>query len=132
MNYAQELPPVAQGARNPLSPVAVTERLDVLDVLRGFALFGVLFANVTWFLSGYGELEREEAMRLPTAAFDPIVLELETFFVVDKFISIFCFLFGVGFVLQMRRASECGAGVPRLYVRRMLWLLVFGAVHARF
>ena len=65
-------------------------------------------------------------MRLPTAGFDPIVLELETFFVVDKFISIFCFLFGVGFALQMRRASECGADVRRLYLRRMLWLFLFG------
>ena len=123
-------PAVAQAATIRLSPVAVTERLDVLDVLRGFALFGVLFANVVWFLSGYGELEQEKAMRLPTAAFDPIVLELETFFVVDKFISIFCFLFGVGFALQMRRASERGADVRRLYVRRMLWLFLFGVAHA--
>ena len=102
----------------------------MLDVLRGFALFGVLFANVVWFFSGYGELEREEAMRSPTADFDPIVLELETFFVVDKFISIFCFLFGVGFALQMRRASERGADVRRVYVRRMLWLFLFGVAHA--
>ena len=121
---------VAKAVANPLSPVAATERLDVLDVLRGFALFGVLFANVLWFFSGYGELEREEMMRLPTAGFDPIVLELETFFVVNKFISIFCFLFGVGFALQMRRASECGADVRRLYLRRMLWLFLFGVAHA--
>lgn len=114
----------------PLSPVALTERLDVLDVLRGFALSGVLVANVMWFLSGYGELAAEQAMRLPTAAFDPVVLAFEEFLVVDKFISIFCFLFGVGFALQMKRAGERGAAVRRLYVRRMLWLFVFGAAHA--
>lgn len=130
MSSAHKGARVAKVATDPLSPVAVAERLDVLDVLRGFALFGVLFANTLWFLSGYGELEREAALRLPTAAIDPMVLALETFLVVDKFISIFCFLFGVGFALQMRRASERGADVRRLYVRRMLWLFLFGVAHA--
>lgn len=130
MNPAHRGHKVARATAGPLSPVAVTERLDVLDVLRGFALFGVLFANVLWFLSGYGELERAEALRLPTAAFDSMVLELETFFVVDKFISIFCFLFGVGFALQMRRSSDRGADVRRLYIRRMMWLFLFGVAHA--
>lgn len=122
--------PASTAVISQLAPVATTERLDVLDILRGFALFGVLVANVVWFLTGYGELAREEAQRLPTAAFDPLVLELETFFVVDKFISIFCFLFGVGFALQLKRASESGTVVARLYVRRMLWLFLFGAAHA--
>jgi len=130
MSSAHKGSKVALATPDPLSPVAVTERLDVLDVLRGFALFGVLFANAVWFLSGYGELARDEALRLPTAALDPMVLEWETFLVVDKFISIFCFLFGVGFALQMRRAGERGADVRRLYVRRMLWLFLFGVAHA--
>ncbi len=117
-------------ARNPnlLSPVAVEERIHVLDVLRGFALFGVLLANVVWWFSGYGALAPHERARLSTAAVDTIVLELESFFVVNKFISIFSFLFGVGFALQMRRARE--AGVRSLYVRRMLWLFIFGVAHA--
>ncbi len=130
MNSAHVGPPTAKAATSLLTPVAVGERIDVLDVLRGFALFGVLLANVVWFFSGYGDLGRDDAMRLPTAAYDPMVLELESFFVVDKFISIFCFLFGAGFALQMRRASERGVGVRRLYVRRMLWLFLFGVAHA--
>jgi uncharacterized protein len=115
-----------------LTPVAPGERIDVLDVLRGFALFGVLLANALWFFSGFGDLEPEEVAQLPTVLLDPVVLELETFFVVNKFITIFSFLFGVGFALQMRRASERGAGVNRLYVRRMLWLLAIGVAHAVF
>jgi uncharacterized protein len=123
-------PQTASATTSPLTPVAERERIDVLDVLRGFALFGVLLANLMWYFSGYGDLQPDEAMRLPTASLDPMVLELASFFVVDKFISIFSFLFGVGFALQMRRASECGTGVRRLYVRRMLWLLLFGVAHA--
>jgi uncharacterized protein len=115
-----------------LTPVAPGERIDVLDVLRGFALFGVLLANVLWFFSGFGDLEPDEVAKLPTVLLDPVVLELENFFVVNKFITIFSFLFGVGFALQMRRAGERGAGVTRLYQRRMLWLLAIGVAHGVF
>jgi uncharacterized protein len=112
-----------------LAPVAARDRVQVLDVLRGFALLGVLVANVHWFFSGFGDLSEEEVGRLPTVLFDPIVNELEQFFIVNKFITIFSFLFGVGFAIQSRRAAERGAGVERLYVRRMLWLLAIGAAH---
>src|SRR5688572_18009391 len=113
-----------------LTPVAARERIDVLDVLRGFALFGVLLANVVWFFSGFGDLTTEEVSRLPTIVLDPAVLELETFFVVNKFITIFSFLFGVGFALQMRCANDSVAPADRLYLRRMSWLFLFGAAHA--
>jgi uncharacterized protein len=113
-----------------LAPVAAKDRIDVIDVLRGFALFGVLLANALWYFSGFGDLTDAEVLRLPTNPLDPVVFELERFFVTDKFISIFSFLFGMGFALQMRRAEERGAPVMRLYVRRMLWLLVFGLAHA--
>ena len=115
-----------------LTPVAANERIDVLDILRGFALFGVLLANAMWFFSGFGDLTPEQVAKLPGVMLDPLVLELESFFVVNKFITIFSFLFGVGFALQMRRAHERGAGVTRLYRRRMLWLLVIGIAHAVF
>jgi uncharacterized protein len=114
---------------NSLMPVAPPERIHVLDVLRGFALFGVLLANMVWFFSGYGNLESEAAASLPTAALDPLVLELNSFFVSSKFISIFSFLFGVGFAIQVGRASERGILVTPLYVRRLLWLLVIGVAH---
>lgn len=113
-----------------LAPVPARERIDVLDVLRGFALFGVLVANALWYFSGFAELSEQEALRLPAIPLDPAVFELERFFVSGKFITIFSFLFGMGFALQMRRAAEAGAPVRRLYLRRTLWLLAFGIAHA--
>jgi uncharacterized protein len=113
-----------------LAPVPANERIDVIDVLRGFALLGVLLANALWYFSGFGDLTPAEVLQLPANPLDPVVFELERFFVTDKFISIFSFLFGMGFALQMRRAEERGAPVKRLYVRRMLWLLAFGIAHA--
>lgn len=113
-----------------LGPVPARERIDVIDVLRGFALFGVLLANALWYFSGFGDLTQLEVQQLPANSLDPVVFELERFFVTDKFISIFSFLFGMGFALQMRRAAERGVPVKHFYVRRMLWLLAFGIAHA--
>lgn len=122
-------PLAARAAPGLTAPVGAGERIHVLDVLRGFALFGVLLANMVWWFSGYAGLEPEAAARVPMAALDPLVLELQSLFVASKFISIFSFLFGVGFAIQMRRARERGNEVLSLYVRRMLWLLLFGVAH---
>ena len=113
-----------------LAPVNAGERIDILDVLRGFALLGVFVANALWYFSGFSELSEQDALRLPVNPLDPAVFELERFFVSGKFITIFSFLFGMGFALQMRRAAEAGAPVKRLYLRRMAWLLAFGIAHA--
>lgn len=113
-----------------LAPIPARERIGVIDVLRGFALFGVLLANALWYFSGFGDLTPAEVLRLPANPLDPVVFDLERFFVTDKFISIFSFLFGMGFALQMRRAAERAVPVKHLYVRRMLWLLAFGIAHA--
>lgn len=115
-----------------MQPISATERIDVLDVLRGFALFGVLWANILWFFSGYGDLAPGQRAELATATFDPIALKLETFFVVGKFITIFSFLFGVGFAIQQERAVTSGKSVRALFARRMFWLFIIGLAHALF
>lgn len=122
-------PATARATEGRLSPVTAGKRIHVLDVLRGFALFGVLLANMIWWFSGYADLNAAASAELATAAVDGVVLKLQTFFVDAKFISIFSFLFGIGFAIQMQRAGERGAEVTALYLRRMLWLLVIGAGH---
>jgi len=111
-------------------PVRPGTRIELLDGLRGVALFGVLWANVLWFFSGYGELTSSEASQLATASMDGVALQFETFFVVGKFISIFSFLFGVGLALQLSRISGTPTEFGIMYRRRMTWLLVIGACHA--
>ena len=36
---------------NLLRPVAKTERIQILDILRGFAVFGILAVNIAGFAS---------------------------------------------------------------------------------
>lgn len=109
------------------APAAPTrERIEALDVLRGVAVAGILFANVLLFF-GVFVLPPERAAALPTAAADRVVLVLEHVFIEGKFYSIFSLLFGIGFGLQFTSGGD--AALPR-FKRRLRILLAIGAIHA--
>ena len=110
-----------------LGPVGDAERIEVVDVLRGFALCGILFVNIMWF-KGPGSLgafsyEGTPLNRLVAAG----VITLAQ----GKFFTLFSFLFGWGFATQFLRAEERGAaaGFPRQFVRRSVVLGLIGVVH---
>jgi uncharacterized protein len=102
------------------------ERIPALDVLRGVAVAGILFANVLVFF-GLVFLSPERTAALPTAEADSIVRFVERVLVEGKFYSIFSLLFGIGFGLQLARGGE--DVLPRLR-RRLRILLAIGAIHA--
>lgn len=102
------------------------ERIQGLDVVRGVAVGGILFANVLVFF-GLTFLPPDRAAALPTVAADRIALFIEHVFVEGKFYSVFSLLFGIGFGLQLARGGD--AAVPR-FRRRLRILLAIGAVHA--
>src|SRR5215218_2280973 len=112
-----------------ISPISSRERIEILDVLRGVAVGGILIGNMQWF-SGYGLMPEALAAQAPLA--DRITYFLVHFFIEGKFYSIFSFLFGFGFALQIGRAEERGDTEARVFKRRLLWLLAIGAVHAIF
>lgn len=119
--------PVEQTAR--LQPVAASERIQLIDVLRGFALFGVLLANMAWLSGEELVLTDARAASLPTAAFDHYAKYLINFFVDGKANTIFAFLFGLGFAVQLIRAEERGVSILPVYARRLFVLLLFGLAH---
>ena len=102
-----------------------SERIHALDVLRGVAVAGILFANVLVFF-GMFVMPPDRAAALPTAGRDAVALFLEKVFVDGKFYSVFSLLFGIGFGLQLARRGEA---LPR-FKRRLRILLAIGAVHA--
>ena len=103
-------------------PVAPGERILELDVIRGFAMFGVLVAYCLWSL---GTLPPERF-----TALDNRLAELAGFAVDGKFYSLLAFLFGLGFQLQLGRPGSDERETVRLYLRRMLVLAAIGLVHA--
>lgn len=103
-----------------LAPVAPQERLETLDILRGFALFGVLLINMRNFdLPGH----------VWTGAIDHSALWVTVTLFAGKSWRLFSFLFGLGFALQIARAQGQGAPFVRLYLRRLAVLFIFGCFH---
>jgi uncharacterized protein len=109
-------------------PRPIAERIHALDVLRGVAIAGILFANVLVFF-GLFVMPPEQVAALPSAAADDVASFIERVLVEGKFYSIFSLLFGIGFGVQLARGGD--AALPRF--RRRLWiLLAIGAIHAVF
>ncbi|MGP3917254.1 DUF418 domain-containing protein [Nonomuraea sp. 10N515B] len=98
-------------------------RVHEVDVLRGFALAGILVANIGFFADpGYAMAGN---MPMPEG---PVAMAI-TAFVLTKFYIIFSFLFGYSFTLQMRSAERTGASVKGRTLRRCLGLFVIGLLH---
>src|SRR5437016_5241722 len=114
-------------SQSQISPISLPERIEILDVLRGLAVCGILVGNMQWF-SGYGMMPPAIARQSPFA--DQVTHFLVHFFVEGKFYSIFSFLFGFGFALQLARAEERGDSRASLFKRRLFWLLVIDLLHA--
>ena len=114
-----------------LAPVRLEERISALDTVRGFALLGILVMNITAF--GLPA----PAYWNPAAAGGTTGWNLFTWVVTEvladgKMRAIFSLAFGASVLLLVERLSRKGAGVDAadIHYRRMLWLLVFGLIHA--
>ncbi len=93
-------------------------RIEIVDVLRGFALFGVLLANVPY--------SNEPSL---AGVFDPEINFLYDFLISKKFITIFSMLFGFGFYIQMSRAEKKGINFRPYFLKRMALLFLIGVFH---
>jgi len=106
----------------------VTDRIELLDVIRGFALVGILFANIlSW--SGIKFLNFQVIESFGNIEVDTWLYGVLKYFVDTKFYTIFSLLFGIGFSLQITRNKDNPA-FPPLYARRLIWLLIIGILHA--
>jgi len=104
------------------------QRITTLDVLRGFAIFGILIVNMLWF-SGVRSFAINAELQWIGFG-DRVVLWFIQFFAEGKFFSMFSFLFGLGFAMQMQRAETRGVRFASFFSRRMLILFLFGVAHA--
>ncbi len=109
-----------------LSPVKVTERISVMDSLRGMALVGILMMNIEWFNRPVGKL----------GSFDPSLNGINysaswfvRVFVEGKFYKLFALLFGMGFAVMLIRAQQSSRPFVGMFIRRMSALFVFGMLH---
>ena len=110
-------------------PTTKSERYAVMDALRGFALFGVMLINI-WEFGGVHVLITEDQLAaLPNAALNAQIEPFMRLFVADKANTLFAFLFGLGFWVQMERLEARGASFKAIYLRRAAILLAIGWAH---
>lgn len=118
--------------RSGMTATSSRERISTIDTLRGFGLLGILVMNIDGFAF---PMWRHS---LPFATFaqahpelNVIALYLQWILFEGKMRGIFCMLFGAGVILMTERAERRGMGeeVADVYLRRNLWLALFGALH---
>ncbi|WP_433555800.1 DUF418 domain-containing protein [Pseudonocardia xinjiangensis] len=97
-------------------------RIAALDVIRGFALCGIVLVNVRPIAAMGGFLPPAPAGADDGFAWLGLLTEL-------RFFPIFALLFGIGFQLLLRSASNRAARPRLLLLRRLLALLVVGLAH---
>jgi len=131
MTATLEIAPAAPTAAE-LGPVRPSERIAEMDILRGFALLGILVVNLLVFYTPLDLMGSRAAVDLYPGTLDKAVLWLMSFLISRKFVTMFSFLFGVGFAIQMDRAVAKGAPFAGVYVRRMLALFALGVAHVAF
>jgi uncharacterized protein len=108
---------------------ARAERIELLDALRGFALLGILLANILYW-SGWVFMTAEQRLSLAGAETVLWQYRFHHLLVDGKFYTLFSLLFGTGFALQIARLSARGLEGLRIYRRRVLVLLAIGLVHS--
>ena len=122
---AEPLSPHSMSAAGPTPP---SERVDTLDVLRGFALMGILLVNIELFRGPVlFDILAGQAAEVSRA--DEIAGFLVGWLASGKFISSFALMFGIGAAMMWERANASGRAPGRLLARRYVWLLVFGLAH---
>ncbi len=107
------------------------DRIISLDVLRGFALLGILIMNIQVFSMpmaaylnpmAYGDFSRV----------NQVAWIVSHILADQKFLSIFSLLFGVGICIFSERAEAKQGRSASLHYRRTFWLLCFGLIHGHF
>lgn len=106
-------------------------RTPIVDVLRGFALLGILLFNIQGFAYPmlYHQLLGIDAYEQGWQDWADLVVNV---FVQGKFYTMFAFLFGYSVVLWLDKVKDRLERPIFAYVRRMLGLLVLGALHMVF
>ena len=98
------------------APIDADERLHTLDILRGFALAGMILVHF------------HQRLEKPAAGVEDLIGWFVWIFVENKAWGTFAFLFGVGFAVLLRRVEARGTPVVPLYLRRLAGLALFGVI----
>src|SRR6185295_4148500 len=105
------------------------ERIAVVDVLRAYSLFGIIVTHsVQGFLAG----QPPSPDFMLFSPLDRVVSNLENLLTFGKFFTIFSFLFGLSFAIQLRNATQKGVAFSGRFTWRLVVLALIALVHGAF
>ena len=111
------------------SSLPAAERIPTLDILRGFALMGILIMNMPGFNTSF--FVEADGSHLWPGRVDQTAEWVREALFSGKFNSMFSMLFGIGFTIQFARMQQRDPDhATSFYLRRLAVLAVFGVVHA--
>lgn len=113
-----------------LAPTGSKERINSLDVTRGVALLGILLMNITGF--GLAQAYFDPTVSGGSTGWNLNVWWINAMFFEGTMRGMFSILFGAGIVLFTSRPAVSieGISVTDVFFRRLLWLFLFGVIHA--
>ncbi|GAB3925356.1 DUF418 domain-containing protein [Larkinella terrae] len=111
-------------------PVAKADRIQTIDIVRGFALLGILMMNIPYFGLSYTAIPR--FFTAPANSPDFRTLAVVSVVFEGTMRALFSMLFGAGMLLFMAKKDNLadGYGMPDYYYRRLFWLILFGVFNA--
>ena len=109
------------------APVSETQRLKLIDALRGVALLGILLMNIPGFAmpNYFSESFRSDPTNVNFWVNAVISVGFE-----GKMRALFGMIFGAGVLLFVSKKEQSGKSVTWIFYRRMFWLILFGLIHA--
>lgn len=117
-------------ALNSPAPVAQADRIKTIDMIRGFALLGILLMNIPGF--GFNWDGWYRVLHGPHNTKDYYTMTTIFSFFDGTMRGLFSMLFGAGMILFTQNKKELpdGPSVAEFYYRRLLWLVLFGMFNA--
>ena len=105
-----------------LQPLQASNRNRNLDILRGFALAGVLFM--------FCVSDNGPSYGFTNSLSDEIISWFKYIFIESRMYTMLILIFGIGFHVQLEKAKKQNESLVPVFSRRIIGLLVIGFIHA--
>jgi uncharacterized protein len=105
-----------------LQPLPASNRDRNLDILRGFALAGVLFM--------FCVSDNAPGRGYTNSFFDEVLSWFKWIFIESRMYTMLIIIFGIGFHIQLEKAKQQNQSLVPTFSRRIIGLLVLGLIHA--
>jgi uncharacterized protein len=110
-----------------IQPIQQSQRTAIIDILRGWALLGVVLMNyIDYFYMGL------DSSKWKPDLFAQILQWTGNIIFAAKSWTLLSFLFGYGFAVLMGNVSAKGINPQKFFTRRMFWLFVLAVINSAF